>query len=356
MEPLKPNNHPVKARILFVDDSKLIRLAASKMLADRFDLVLAENADRAMEVLSSDPAIQVLFCDLNMPGQSGYELLEKLRARRETRLRELPVIIITGTDQLEKERQRALDLGATDFISKPFRASELLARATTHASHKEAVRRLELLRQQQHTDPATGLGSRNYCRQRLDQAISFARRHGQPLTLIHLHLAGLGRLINELGEPFASRALDKIGATLKDVVREEDTVYRTGTSTFCFLLPATDAEGAQVLRERFTPILETLGIRRDGQALDIEVRFSIQEPPLDGSMDPESILRAGLTSHESERNSNGQVSMDLEEALARIKSGDIDSVSNQLPKLLERLQPLLALAGHSSRGGQSGHG
>lgn len=342
---------PVRPRILFVDDSKLIRLAARKMLADRFDLELAENAAAALTTLARDPTIQVLFCDLNMPGDSGYDLLGKLRGSSEPRLRELPVIIVTGTDQHERERQKALESGATDFISKPFRASELLARATAHASHKEAVRRIHCLQQQQHIDPATGLGTRHYCKQRLAQAISFARRHGQALTLMHLHLAGMTKLMRELGEPFSHHAMEKVGAVLKGVIREEDTVFRTGTSTFCFMLPATDAAGAEILRERFTPDLEALGIRPDGMALDVQCRFSIQEPPLDGSMDAEDILRTGLAPEPQPPEDGPRFTMDLEEALACLQRGDAASVRDQLPELLRRLEPLLALAGHSHQTG-----
>ncbi len=337
----------IQARILFVDDSKLIRLAARKMLAEHFDLVLAENASQAHDLVCADPTIQVLFCDLNMPGESGYDLLESLRGSEQSRLRELPVIIVTSTDQLEQERQRALRAGATDFISKPFRASELLARARAHASHKEAVRRIHQLEQHQHTDPATGLGTRHYCRQRLAQAISFARRHGQALTLMHLHLSGLTRLIRELGEPYACRALERIGSTLKSIIRAEDTICRTGTSTFCFILPATDTAGAEVLRERFAPDLEALGIDADGRTLNIECHFSIQEPPLDGSMDPEQILRSGLAPKPEPGDHSTRVTMDLEEALSRLQRGDIDSVQEQLPDLLRRLEPLLKLAGQS---------
>jgi two-component system, cell cycle response regulator len=347
METHESLNQSVQARILFVDDSKLIRLAARKMLADHFDLVLAENAAQAREIICADPTIQVLFCDLNMPGESGYDLLEYLRESDESRLRELPVIIVTGTDELEQERQRALQVGATDFISKPFRASELLARATAHASHKEAVRRIHRLEQQRHIDPATGLGTRHYCRQRLTQALSFSRRHDQPLTLMHLHLAGLTRLIRELGEPYAGRALEKIGIVLRRIIREEDTVYRTGTSTFCFILPATNSAGAEVLRERFSPDLEALGIHPDGRALGIVCHFSIQEPPLDGSMDSEQILRAGLAPEPARSKRASKVSMDLEDALARLQSGDSESVLDQLPDLMRRLEPLLKLAGHS---------
>ena len=68
-----------RARLLVVDDSKLMRKAAVKMLGDEYDIVLAEDGQQAWIQLESDPTIQVLFTDLNMPVVDGYELLGRVR-------------------------------------------------------------------------------------------------------------------------------------------------------------------------------------------------------------------------------------------------------------------------------------
>jgi two-component system, cell cycle response regulator len=281
------------ARILFVDDSKMMRLAGRKILEPHFQIVLAAGADEASAVLDENPDIAVIFSDLNMPDRSGYDLLQEVRASDNPQLRRLAVIIMTGSDNQEQEREAALQAGATDFINKPFRASELLARARTHLTGFQASRQLNTLRQTHHRDLATGLGNRNYCIHRLEQAMSFARRHRQPLSLLYLHLQGLEQLMDSLGEPYTGNALGKIGRVLNQSIRREDMVFRTGPESFCFVLPATGATGARVVRDRFIPDLESLGLKADDSGLNVCRRFAIQEPDLSG-ISAERVLCEGL--------------------------------------------------------------
>jgi two-component system, cell cycle response regulator len=288
------HDHTTPARILFVDDSKMMRLAGRKILESQYHVVLAACADEASAVLDQNPDIAVIFSDLNMPDRSGYELLQEVRASTNRALRRLAVIIMTGSDNQEQEREAALQAGATDFINKPFRASELLARARTHVASFLATRQLNALRQTHHRDLATGLGNRNYCTLRLEQAMSFARRHRQPLSLLYLHLKGLEQLMDSLGEPYAGNALGKIGRVLNQSIRREDMVFRTGSESFCFMLPATAAAGARVVRDRFIPDLESLGLRVTDYGLNVCRQFAIQEPDLSGESCAERVLREGL--------------------------------------------------------------
>lgn len=348
------NSNKTKARILFVDDSKLMRLSGQKILAQTFDIVLAENVTQAQEILAADPTIQVVFSDLNMPGKSGYEFLAELRQLEDNRLNSLPVIIITGAENQETERRRALEAGATDFISKPFKASELMARAQAHASHKKAERRLHELEESHQTDPATGIGSRHYCLQRLGQAISFARRHGQTISLIHLHLEGLQALCEEMGEPFSGSAWKKIGQVLQGSIRQEDTVYRTGIESFCFLLPATDTRGAEVLRDRFIPDLEALGLQPDGNTLNVRREFSIQAVSIDSGVDVTALLDQGMREprQSAVTTKSDDCPLDLEQALAMIERGQLADLQPHLGALTRRLEPLLRLAGQHKSPGQ----
>jgi two-component system, cell cycle response regulator len=346
------NQHSqIRPRVLFVDDSKLMRLSGRKILNESFDVVLAENAEQARQLLDQDPTIQLMFSDLNMPGQSGYDLLAELRKDSDSRLSRLPIIIITGSDNQETERQRALELGATDFIIKPFRASELMARARAHATHEEAVRRLQKLESALPMDPATGLGNRRYCIQRLDQALSFARRHGQPLSLIHLHVKGLSALLDDLGEPFASSAQKRIGQALGQPIRREDTVFRTGPESFSFILPATDAAGAEILRRRFIPDLQEMGLIEAECALAVECHFAVHSPDPQQREAAEAVLASGLNSElrpahpqASDEQEQAVPGLDLELALRWIKAGQLDQVRPHLDSLMAQIEPLLELA------------
>src|SRR5215472_4673341 len=97
------------ARVLIVDDSKLIRNAASKMLGAEFDVVTADDGAEAWALLERDASIQVVFTDLAMPGLNGYELLRNIRTSSDSRIRALPTIVVTGVEDDEVARVRALE-------------------------------------------------------------------------------------------------------------------------------------------------------------------------------------------------------------------------------------------------------
>lgn len=347
-----------RPRILFVDDSRLIRMCARKILGTSFDLIIAESAEEAWKLLQSDDQIQVLFTDLHMPGNSGYELLKLVRNSPTPGLAELPVVLITGSEDKETERTLALTLGATDFITKPFKASELSARASAYADSGQSIQRLRLLEQEHHLDPETGLGNRHYCEQRLIQALSFAGRHDQSLTLMHLQLAGLNRLLENLGEPHATRALAKIGATLANRIRSEDMVFRTAENSFSFILPATDVTGARTLQSRFIPDLKGLGLCTEDSEIQVQVRFQVQQPLMNAAVDAVDavgIISEGLE-FRGDRPADPALNPvakqedvtrppDLEQALVMAERGQVDQLRPFLPELRRRLKPLIALLG-----------
>ncbi len=339
-----------RARILFVDDSRLMRMCARKILGNSYDLLLAESAEEAWRLLQHDDQIQVLFTDLQMPGRSGFELLDQIRNSEASHLAELPVVLVTGAEEREEMRKRALEHGATDFITKPFQASELTARARAHVESGHSRQKLRVLERDHHLDRATGLGNRRYCEQRLTQAISFAARHEQSLTLMHLRLEGLAQLLADLGNPYAERAQQRIGDMLAGCIRREDTVFRTGEESFTFLLPATDRTGAGTLQERFLPDLDALGLSGNGHSLEVTCRFHVQPIALNARIDAADILDEGLSGNVGEpapetkqpsvpeTNSPG-----IDEALQMIERGESEQLHRHLPHLRKRLAPLLAL-------------
>jgi len=351
---------PSRPRLLFVDDSRLMRACASQILGEQFDLVLAESAEQAWDLLQTDPHIEALFSDLHMGGSSGFDLLRQVRQAGQPHLVDLPVVLITGEEDGETRRKHALMLGATDFISKPFQASELTARASAYAHSGQSARRLRLLEQAHHIDPETGLGNRRYCEERLMQAMSFAHRHDQPLVLMHLRLDGLTALLDDLGEAHAPRALKRIGETLNRRIRREDTVFRTEADTFTFLLAATDADGAEKLKRRFLPDLDQLGLRSDAEALAVEAGFIIQTPPTINGRDGAQILDDGLSGRPqpmAAAEADDEPSLSIEQALRMIKQGEAEDVEPHLQALELQLRPLLEVLGYGSpgtRGNDSG--
>jgi len=111
-----------KPSVLVVDDDpKLRRLVERQLSAEGFDVLLASNGEEALYQASlSQPNLIVL--DISMPVMDGFEALERLREFFTE-----PIIILSATDQ-EREKVRALDLGADDYLTKPFGGAELSAR------------------------------------------------------------------------------------------------------------------------------------------------------------------------------------------------------------------------------------
>ena len=113
-----------KNEILVVDDSATILAMATKMLRDEFIVHTAKDGGEAWNVLSENENIKVLFSDLQMPVMNGMQLLLKIRESNEKRISTLPVIMVTGQSDSAAGKKAVFDIGATDFIGKPFDAME----------------------------------------------------------------------------------------------------------------------------------------------------------------------------------------------------------------------------------------
>ncbi|MGB6056113.1 MAG: response regulator, partial [Burkholderiaceae bacterium] len=122
-----PTELRVKPRVLIADDSRIVRATLIKHIDGLFEFREAVDGEQAWATLLADSGIRVLITDLMMPKLDGYGLLRRIRACAIDRIRELPVIVISGSDQLE-ERERARAAGATDLITKGVATAQLLSR------------------------------------------------------------------------------------------------------------------------------------------------------------------------------------------------------------------------------------
>jgi two-component system cell cycle response regulator len=127
-------------RALVVDDNRLNRMLLGRALTELgVEPVEAENGVRALEIMAETP-VDVVLLDLLMPVLDGYATLERLRA--DDALRHIPVIVITAVDELDSV-VRCIEMGATDYLPKPFDAAILRARLVASLAGKR-LRDLEL--------------------------------------------------------------------------------------------------------------------------------------------------------------------------------------------------------------------
>lgn len=242
-----------RARVLVVDDSRVIREAVRRILKSNFEVILAEAGESAWDQLRHDPRIKVLITDIEMPGLDGYELICRIRAADESHLLELPIIAITGAED-EQTKQRAIACGATDFITKPIDSIQLHARVSAYVKYDETARELveksNALEKQSVTDPLTGLHSRRYFMERGEQDIAYSLRRNRDLTIIRLGIDGFKRLYQAHGDEISDKILVWLAEILSAMARAEDTVARVSGAEFSILANSTTIKDAAALCER----------------------------------------------------------------------------------------------------------
>ncbi len=133
-----------KETILIADDSVLNREILIEILGDSYDYIIAEDGVRAVETLSLGTPVDILLLDINMPKMDGFEVLTVMKERHW--LDECPVIVISADNDAEKI-SRAYELGASDYILRPFSAPAIVHRVKNmldlYAKQKKLVRLVE---------------------------------------------------------------------------------------------------------------------------------------------------------------------------------------------------------------------
>ena len=242
-----------KPHVIVIDDSKLMRVSVKNVLKDEFHLVEAVDGEQGWDALCADPALQVVITDAQMPGIDGYELIARIRASDNPTIRAVPIIMITGADE-ESARERALQAGATDFITKPFDKTQLLARTRALAKSDQTTRKLaqtsEALAEQGAVDPVTGVSSRRFFVERGAQELAFSTRRNQDLSVIVLRVDQFAEVQRQQGQALAEKLLHWVAKNLKDTVRAEDTLARIDGATFAILATGTGRLEGAVLCDR----------------------------------------------------------------------------------------------------------
>lgn len=248
------NESKNRQRLLIVDDSKVIRVTARKILQDHFETVEAVDGNNAWEILNSEAPFSLIVSDLTMPGMDGFELLSNIRGSHNPQISKVPVIVITGANDSEPTKQRATEAGATDFIGKPFDAEHLLARTHAYADAFETATTLTesnmALEDQALVDPLSGLPNESAFIERGGQMVAYAGRHESTLALFSIDIDGYRDLHDTSGESGTTAAVKTLAGVLNNCLRQEDIAARVGSSRFALLLPGLSNTGIRNLADR----------------------------------------------------------------------------------------------------------
>jgi diguanylate cyclase (GGDEF)-like protein len=266
-----------KPQILVVDDSKMVRRAVHKMLADGYHVHEAVNGMDAWQQLQRSDAISVVFTDMQMPEMNGMELLAKIRNSDNEHLAALPVIMITGADDTEDAKRTVFDAGATDFIAKPFESIDLLSRAKSYARLNRKV--VELEKKSGH-DKLTGLFSATSFEEQGEKALAFALRHKLKISAVYLEITDFQDIYLTHGKNVAQQIIVTVGKRLKDVMRTEDIAARLGVAKYAVLLPLTNNADSRVVIRRIRESINKLVFNTGSEKIRVSLAAGYTSPDL----------------------------------------------------------------------------
>lgn len=249
------------ARILIVDDEPgNIELLAA-LFEEQYEVLFAVNGEKALE-LAARYRPDCILLDLIMPGMSGFEVCSRLKFERQTA--ELPIVFITGQGDAETET-RGLELGASDFVTKPINPLAVKIRVNNQIELKRA--REQLVRRAT-SDGLTGLANRRHFDETLDREYGRHIRSQAPLSLILLDIDYFKPFNDTYGHPAGDECLRRIARVLDAVVhRSADLVARYGGEEFVCILPETDLDGAAVVAEKIRSSIAELAIPHAGSTV-----------------------------------------------------------------------------------------
>lgn len=260
---------PYRARILIVDDVLVNVKYLLDALKHDYDVSYAVSGEEGIRMARENLPDLVLL-DAMMPQMDGYTVCMRLRADAATTA--IPIIFITSLSAPEDEA-RALEMGASDFTTKPVNLAVLRARVRTQVAFK---RQGDMLRSLSLTDALTGLSNRRAFDAMLHKEWRRSQRFAKPVSLILADIDHFKPYNDLYGHLAGDECLREIAHTLRAVVgRPQDMVARFGGEEFVILLPEVDLAGACVVAQRVLAALNAAAIDHLGSTTARHVTASL---------------------------------------------------------------------------------
>ena len=260
--------HPASnASVLVVDDSKFVRTTFKHIINGSIAVREEADGEAAWRALQADDSIVMVFSDIDMPRMNGYRLIERIRKSGEPRIRTLPVVVFSGSDEPNAEA-RAREAGASEFISKYSDGAQVLARIA------------ERLRSARRPHPTSR-----------DEAAAEYRH----VAVMCVRVDSYGEVLERLGQRVADELVNRIEAALKQMCPPPaHEVARTPGASFAVMAGATSQADALAPLARARERLAHARLNYHGEALAIRCRFGIASTGADDTRSVDELTALAL--------------------------------------------------------------
>lgn len=280
--------------VLIIDDSDKVREQIIRTLGDAalFDLIhQAGDGIQAFKILLENQ-IDLILCDLEMPRMDGQKFLAMIATRKE--LRNIPVIMLTGREDVEL-KIRLLGHGASDYVTKPFDAGELVARVKVQLKIKnlqdELKKSNEKLRHLSNTDPLTQIHNRRYMMETLGREMQRAERKGTHLSLIMMDIDHFKKVNDLYGHQNGDKVLQTMAELISAEMRGYDCAARYGGEEFVLIMPETIHKDALAVAERIRDRIQSHAFSGQLRGLRTTISMGVATYPVQFISSMEEMIR-----------------------------------------------------------------
>ena len=262
--------------VLIVDDMAANIAILSDLLQSSYKIKIAKSGQRALEIARGIEKPDLILLDIEMPQMSGYDVCNILKSSSETR--NIPIIFVTAKNDTMDE-EYGLNLGAIDYIKKPFHPAIIKIRVKNHMDLKLKSDKLEELSM---IDSLTNIPNRRFFNENFEKKYREILRDKKSLALIMIDVDFFKLYNDNYGHWQGDECLRKVAQTLrKNLKRPTDTVSRYGGEEFVVLLKDIDMDGAKKVVQSLIDAVANLNIEHKYSAaaefVTISAGLSIKE-------------------------------------------------------------------------------
>lgn len=259
-----------RQKLLIVDDNRQNIEMLMALFKEDYKITAAINAERALKVARSDSPPDLVLMDILMPEMDGYELCSVLKNDAATK--NIPVIFVTAVSEVMDEN-RGFDVGAVDYITKPFHPPMVKARVKLHLNLK---RKQELLETYAFLDALTEVPNRRRFDEVLDKEWNRALRNRSQISLLMIDIDHFKHYNDTYGHGVGDECLKRVAAALAGGLRRGgDFVARYGGEEFMVILPETQGDAAMDVARHISDNIRHLAIEHRSSRVEDHVTISI---------------------------------------------------------------------------------
>ncbi len=259
-----------KPTILVVDDMTTTLLLLHDLLKDTYEVKIAKSGTKALEILESPNDIDLILLDIEMPDINGYEVCKRIK-NNET-IKNIPIIFITGRTSQEDE-EYGLNLGAIDYITKPFNKAIVKLRIKNYLNLKIKNDMLEKLSMY---DGLTNIRNRRFFDETFEKTFSEIKRDKKSLAVLMIDIDFFKPYNDNYGHGQGDETLRKVAKALeKTIKRASDFVARYGGEEFVILLKDINKDGVEAVANNLLNAIRELKITHEFSKIENYVTVSI---------------------------------------------------------------------------------